>query len=854
MPIDVTLTDGTGQIWQFKSGRGMDTDAGTIVGFGLEDGTSDTVDNGFVILVNGTGVNPQSASVDGGGREINTAPVLIDGVAVSRSVRVDDIGGFARFLDSFTNTTDQAVTITVETLVNSGADTALQFTATTSGETLLDAMDNGYVTDDANTNGADTALTVHFGDGTLPATATSVTSGGGFNDLITVTHTLTLQPGETQSLLQFGAQNFSASEGLSDLTVFNNPNVFAFNPELLTGLSDAERASVVNYANVAPPPSATLVDSDGNRWNINQFGHLSSLDTNALVLFDISVFPTNFDTLVSFSQDAANDEVTMVRTGLEAVPDSTVTYTYRALPDQGLIRLLVTWQGGTGGIGNTTLDPRVITGANPALVPVQFFEDAFGEVSGVVLDDSESGTGGTLPALTYVFGATGADNTSGATNNTFSTFMPGQGIGAGETRQYLFFFALNDTGLDALADLARLNTPGPEELAGLSAAQVAAMRNFVLDETDRLQVTTGNSNDNVIDGHYWGDNINGDAGDDTISAGASDDLVNGGDGLDDIDGGDGNDILAGGAKDDLVSGGNGNDTITGDDGNDLLLGEAGDDTIAGGVGNDTIRGNIGVDTLQGDAGIDTLNGGHGDDDLFGGSENDRLAGGKGADDLFGEDGNDTLNGGLDADRMLGGAGNDQYFVDNTLDRVFETTTFASNINAGGIDTVNSSITFNLDLYASVRFAEHLTLTGTAAINGTGNNLGNRIAGNSGANQLNGGLGNDTLIGGLGADRFVFNTALGNTNIDRISDFEDGVDKIRLDDAIFVGLDVANVLDPNAFVANASGQAENTSQHIIYETDTGRLFYDVDGLNGVARVQFGTMGIGLAIDNTDFQVV
>ena len=47
--------------------------------------------------------------------------------------------------------------------------------------------------------------------------------------------------------------------------------------------------------------------------------------------------------------------------------------------------------------------------------------------------------------------------------------------------------------------------------------------------------------------------------------------------------------------------------------------------------------------------------------------------------------------------------------------------------------------------------ENLTLTGTAAINGTGNALGNEINGNSGANQLFGGGGNDNINGGDGID-------------------------------------------------------------------------------------------------------
>jgi hypothetical protein len=46
----------------------------------------------------------------------------------------------------------------------------------------------------------------------------------------------------------------------------------------------------------------------------------------------------------------------------------------------------------------------------------------------------------------------------------------------------------------------------------------------------------------------------------------------------------------------------------------------------------------------------------------------------------------------------------------------------------------------------------LTLTGTAAIDGTGNTLDNTINGNGGANVLSGLEGNDTLNGNGGDDR------------------------------------------------------------------------------------------------------
>jgi Ca2+-binding RTX toxin-like protein len=73
----------------------------------------------------------------------------------------------------------------------------------------------------------------------------------------------------------------------------------------------------------------------------------------------------------------------------------------------------------------------------------------------------------------------------------------------------------------------------------------------------------------------------------------------------------------------------------------------------------------------------------------------------------------------------------------------------------GTDEVRSSVTYRLQ-----ENVENLTLTGTAAINGTGNALANAIIGNDAANVLAGlagndtlsGLGgNDTLDGGVGAD-------------------------------------------------------------------------------------------------------
>ena len=96
--------------------------------------------------------------------------------------------------------------------------------------------------------------------------------------------------------------------------------------------------------------------------------------------------------------------------------------------------------------------------------------------------------------------------------------------------------------------------------------------------------------------------------------------------------------------------------------------------------------------------------------------------------------------------------------------------------------------------------ENLTLTGTNAINGTGNTLNNLITGNSANNVLNGSFGNDTLIagdgndflvggggadvltGGNGSDNFRYSAvseSIPGTTKDTISDFQSGVDVIDL---------------------------------------------------------------------------
>jgi Ca2+-binding RTX toxin-like protein len=234
-----------------------------------------------------------------------------------------------------------------------------------------------------------------------------------------------------------------------------------------------------------------------------------------------------------------------------------------------------------------------------------------------------------------------------------------------------------------------------------------------------------------------------------------------------------------------------------------------------------------------------------------------IIGTSGADNLFGTAGDDVIDGKGGADVMTGLAGNDLYYVQHTGDTVVE-------VSGEGSDTVRSSITYKLP--ANV---EKLILTGSSAINGTGNSRNNMLTGNNAANTLNGaggtdvlnarsgndrligGPGSDTLTGGPGKDQFLFNAALGTSNIDKITDFNPADDTIRLENKIFTALATTGTLASSAFRIGAA--ATTTAHRILYDPATGYLRYDPDGTGPAAARRFATLTTKPAVTRTDFVV-
>jgi Ca2+-binding RTX toxin-like protein len=193
-----------------------------------------------------------------------------------------------------------------------------------------------------------------------------------------------------------------------------------------------------------------------------------------------------------------------------------------------------------------------------------------------------------------------------------------------------------------------------------------------------------------------------------------------------------------------MEGGMGNDTYVVDDASDVIieLASQGTDTVKSSISY-TVEpaSNLENITLAGSAVINAT----------GNQVNNVLTGNGANNHLIGLAGNDTLDGGGGADTMDGGLGNDTYVVDNNFDVIVEAA-------AQGTDTVKSAISYVLGADSNL---ENLTLTGSAAINATGNQVSNTLTGNSGSNVLDGGAGNDVLVGGKGAD-----TLIGGAGVDR----------------------------------------------------------------------------------------
>ncbi len=211
------------------------------------------------------------------------------------------------------------------------------------------------------------------------------------------------------------------------------------------------------------------------------------------------------------------------------------------------------------------------------------------------------------------------------------------------------------------------------------------------------------------------------------------------------------------------------DSIDGNDGANALNGGGGDDILRGLGGVDDLRGGDGDDILSGGLGVDVFNGGNGSDTVdystTAGSATYDLVQQKflGAisetwvsiENVIAGAGNDTLIGGAGANVLNGGAGNDTFQLNDASDVVVEA-------EGGGVDQVAVTFSYRLAANAEVESLLLNNIGSTSALNLTGNQFAQTIAGNSGKNILSdGGKGGaaDILRGYGGNDNYRVNNSL-----------------------------------------------------------------------------------------------
>ncbi|WP_394560656.1 M10 family metallopeptidase C-terminal domain-containing protein [Aquipseudomonas alcaligenes] len=205
--------------------------------------------------------------------------------------------------------------------------------------------------------------------------------------------------------------------------------------------------------------------------------------------------------------------------------------------------------------------------------------------------------------------------------------------------------------------------------------------------------------------------------------------------------------------------------------------------------------------------------------------------------LYGSDGAETLDGRNGEHLLVGGEGEDLYIVDSAGDQIIETGLNGAEPEDVEIDRVDSSISWTLGANLEV-----LTLTGSAAIDGTGNELDNRIGGNAAANIIDGAGGADLMLGGDGSDTYYVDN-LGDRAVEVEADPQQGgTDLVIASVSYTLGANLEHLVLVGDDYLSGLGNALNNT---IYASNGDNLLNGAAGIDTVSYA-FAQAGVSVSL--------
>jgi Ca2+-binding RTX toxin-like protein len=528
------------------------------------------------------------------------------------------------------------------------------------------------------------------------------------------------------------------------------------------------------------------------------------------------------DTVVAFDMDwtlgagfenltIANDFGEFGQTGIGNDLDNVMSVTFADSRLEGLggndtLRGTALFNGGehglNGGAGNDVLTGG--GGGNSLFI----FDQAPGTANADVISDFNSGS--TLELDATVMSALGASGRFAAGD---ARFFAAAGASSGHdaddrivfnTTTGQVFYDADGNGAGAGQLIVTLQ-PG----ASLTASQIV--------------VDNGGTPGRTITGTAGNDSLSGTPGDDTLDGGAGIDTMNGGLGDDTY-------IVTAG---DVLSDTGGVDTVSSNI--SWALADGFENLTLTGTGNISATGNNAANVLTGNSGNNFFNPRGGDDTIQAGAGNDLIRLGGGGVLTYG---NKVIDGGAGVDQLeFGGFGRSAIAVDLA----------AGTLKGGGDGGQGTARLIGIESVVGDGFDDQIS----------GSTVAESLNGGGGNDTMNGRGGNDTLTGGLGADTFVFDTPPSAGNVDQVNDFVSGTDKAALDDAVFTALGAAgNFAAGDARFAAGAGftSGRDASDRIVYDTNTGNLYYDADGSGTGAAQLVATLQGHPTLAATDISVI